>query len=412
MHTHDSRPLKILLFANSVTITHLVRPLQIGRALAAAGHHPVLAAPDRWAAVLGGWTGERQRIGCPTPEAFMDALARGRPVFTEAAIRAMVEEDLRVIDEVRPDAVVGDFRISLGISARLRRVPYANLINAYWNPAAQVLPWPIPEHLLARLIGVRGANAAFRLVQPLIRRQHAGPLDAVRRSYGLPPLGDVRRAYCDADFLLHPDPPGLVRLSAGGPPSIEVGHLAWAPQQTLPPWWVELPAGRSCIYVGMGSSGSLDRLEAVVEGAARSGLPVVVTTAGRIRLRERANVHVADWLPGDQVAARARIVICNGGSPSAYQALAAGAPVIGLAANLDQYLAMGAVEQAGLGRRLRAGTASADRVATAIRDLLADEVLGHRVAGMAAGMAAGDPAATACAAIIGMRNRPDLRQVG
>lgn len=408
----DVSPKRILLFANSVTVTHLVRPMQIGLALAVAGHDPVLAAPNRWETVISGWTGERRSIGCPTPEAFMAALARGRPVFDEAAIRSMVEEDLRLIDDVRPDLVVGDFRISLGISARLLGVPYANLINAYWNPAARVLPWPIPEHILARTIGVRCSTAAFRLVQPLIRRLHAGPLDAVRHAYGLAPHHDVRRAYCDADLLLHPDPPGLVRIGAGGPPSVEIGHLAWAPQRALPAWWDKLPAGRSCIYVGMGSSGALDRLEAIVAGASLSGLPVVVTTAGRIRLPQQKNVHVADWLPGDQVAARAKVVVCNGGSPSAYQALAAGSPVIGIASNLDQYLAMGALEQAGLGRRLRAGTTTAAQVATAIRDLLADEALSRRVASMAAAMTACDPLAAACTAIVGMQSRSDLRQVG
>lgn len=408
----SSRPLRILLFANSVTLTHLVRPLQIANALVAAGHQPVVAAPDRWASILGGWSGPRRRIDCPTPEAFMDALAKGRPVFTEASIRAMVDEDLALIDELRPDVVVGDFRISLGVSARVRGVPYANLINAYWNPAAQVLPWPIPDHLLARLVGVGCAEAVFRLVQPMVRRQQAGPVDAVRRRHGLPTHGDLRAAYCDADLVLHPDPPGLVPLAGGGPPRTEIGHLAWAPATPLPAWWAGLPPGRSCVYVCMGSSGSVKRLDAIIAGAARTGMPVMVATAGRTQVAGRAGVFAADWLPGDAAAARARVVVCNGGSPSAYQALAAGAPVLGLATNLDQHLAMGVVERAGLGRRIRSGSVSAAGIAAGITGLLADELVSRRVEAMAQSMARQDPLAAAVAAVVGLAGRSGLRQVG
>jgi len=46
-------------------------------------------------------------------------------------------------------------------------------------------------------------------------------------------------------------------------------------------------------------------------------------------------------------------VICNGGSPTSQQALAAGVPVLGIAGNLDQYLNMDGVVRAGAGALLR-----------------------------------------------------------
>ena len=65
-------------------------------------------------------------------------------------------------------------------------------------------------------------------------------------------------------------------------------------------------------------------------------------------------------------------MICNGGSTTGYQALAAGRPVLGIAANLDQYLAMTAIENAGAGVLLRAGTLTAAAVRRAVTDLLGD----------------------------------------
>jgi UDP:flavonoid glycosyltransferase YjiC (YdhE family) len=412
--TSEPSPLTVLLCAEAVTVTHLARPAVLARALAAAGHRPVLACPQRWEPVWADLPAQRVPLASLAAAEFLRRLAAGSPVYRSDELERMVAEDLALFARLRPDVVVGDFRISLGVSARLARIPYVNLVNAYWHPAAQVTPWPVPENPLVRLAGAGLAGGVFSVIQPWIRRLHARPLDAVRRRHGLAPLRDVRAAYADSDLCLLPDPPGLVTLGDGGPAHAAIGHLAWAPPISgLPAWWDRLPPGRSCIYVCFGSSGAVERLEAVVDGAARCGLPVVVATAGRAALAPRPGVWVADWLPGDLVAGRARVVVCNGGSPSAYQALAAGAPVLGIPANLDQYLAMDAVAAAGLGRRLRAGQAGAEAVAAAVTALASDELMAGRVAAAAARMAAHDVHATAVAAIERLHGSASgVRQVG
>ena len=73
-----------------------------------------------------------------------------------------------------------------------------------------------------------------------------------------------------------------------------------------------------------------------------------------------SNVHVARYLPLDVVAARCKLVICNGGSLTTYGAFVANAPVLGVCTNLDQLLNMQAVERLGAGISLRAGTACTD----------------------------------------------------
>lgn len=78
------------------------------------------------------------------------------------------------------------------------------------------------------------------------------------------------------------------------------------------------------------------RKEPVAGGLnALADLPVTViaATAGRNHLKNvPANAFVADYLPGEAAAARSAVVLCNGGSPTTQQALAAGVPVIGLPA--------------------------------------------------------------------------------
>ena len=65
------------------------------------------------------------------------------------------------------------------------------------------------------------------------------------------------------------------------------------------------------------------------------------------------NVFVKDFLPGDVASAHADLVISNGGSPTSYQALANGVPVLGIASNMDQLLSMEAIENLKAGKLLR-----------------------------------------------------------
>lgn len=91
----------------------------------------------------------------------------------------------------------------------------------------------------------------------------------------------------------------------------------------------------------------------------------------------------ADYLPGTAAAARADLVVCNGGSPTSYQALVQGTPVLGIPGNLDQYLNMHYLEKAGLGRCLRGTQLSAGTVADAAHRLLHDDAVNTATCGFA-----------------------------
>jgi UDP:flavonoid glycosyltransferase YjiC (YdhE family) len=101
--------------------------------------------------------------------------------------------------------------------------------------------------------------------------------------------------------------------------------------------------------------------------------------AGRVP----ANARVADLLPGDRMAQCASVVVGNGGSPTSYQALRAGRPVIGVCDNLDQYLNMSLVERAGAGLLLRAGRLSRAIVRRSVQQALGDERMRARARDLA-----------------------------
>ena len=300
-------------------------------------------------------------------------MAKGSPLYDVATLRSYVQEDLAVLDEIRPDVVVGDFRLSLSVSARLKNVPYLTISNAYWSPYYRE-KYPLPEVEPVSWLGLTLGNLVFQAVRPFAFAYHTRPMNRLRREYGLASLGlDLRRIYTDADYTLYADLPTLMPLQGAPDNHVFLGPIVWSPSSPLPPWWNDLPDDRPLVYVTLGSSGRSDLLGPTL--AAVSGLPVAVlaATAGRVQLDSvPGNVYLADFLPGEEAARRASLVICNGGSPTTQQALVHGKPVLGIPSNLDQYLNMDAFCRAGAGRLVRAGRASQAAIHGAVEAILGE----------------------------------------
>jgi len=364
-------PKKILLIAHDVTLAHLGRPLQLARHLIADGHAVTLAASAESARFLKNFPGHTHTLA-PTGKArFIDNLARGRPVFDYATLKRFTEEDEALLSSLRPDLVIGDFRITLSISARRAGIPYATITNAYWSPAFTPR-FVVPNLPMVRYLGVGISQALFDLARPFAFAVHASPMNRLRRHYGLPSLGpDLRRIYTDADLALFSDLPEIYGLRDGaGNGGVFLGPIDWSPDLPLPDWWARIPTGKPLIYVTLGSSGAGELLPPLLEGLQQVDAQLLVSTAGAALPRVPDGVLCADYLPGDAAAARAALVVCNGGSPTSYQALSKGVPVLGIPGNLDQYLNMHYLEQSSLGLSLRGMQLSPAAVTTATRRLL------------------------------------------
>ena len=362
---------RVLFVAEAVTLAHVARLVTLARSLDPRRYEVCLAADNRYRSVIGDLTFPVRDISTISKARFSDALARGAPLYTTKDLIGYVEEDRRLIDSFRPDLVVGDFRLSLGISAALCKVPYSTVTNAYWSPYALV-DVPVPEIALTTVLGVRAAQLVFNLVRPLAFAFHAVPLNGARKRYGLPYLPfDLRETYTHADHTLYADIPEQVPTRDLPPNHKFIGPVLWSPATELPEWWGGLPLDKPLIYVTLGSSGLSKLLPTVLQALQAFPVVVVAATAGEPFPRAiPGNARVASYLPGQAVASRATLVICNGGSPTCQQGLVAGRPVLGIADNLDQLLNMETLMRQGAGICLRAKRTSADEIAAGVRKIL------------------------------------------
>jgi UDP:flavonoid glycosyltransferase YjiC (YdhE family) len=246
----------------------------------------------------------------------------------------------------------------------LAKVPLLTLINAYWSPYAQREAFPVPDHPIVKLVGPERAARYIDRALPRAFAHFAAPLEQVRKKFGLPALGGLLEQLCYGDYTLYPDVPELVPTRGAPESHVYLGPVQWSPRVSLPDWWEGLDPSLPTVYVTLGSSGAAHVLPTVFEALAGLQVNVLFANAGRTGDAFRAvsaghlragRLFVADFLPGELAASRSAFVISNGGASTSYQALGEGVPVLGIPYNLDQYLAMTAIEQASAGVLLRAG---------------------------------------------------------
>jgi UDP:flavonoid glycosyltransferase YjiC (YdhE family) len=364
---------RVLFVAEAVTLAQVVRLATLARALDPRRYEVHFGSARFDELIFGGTTFVRHPIHSLSPRVVEARVAGGRRLYSGRTLDRYVREERALLAAVRPDLVVGDLRLSLSVSAAVERTPYACLINAYWSPQARRSAFPMPDHPIVRLLGVPLAARYFPKALPHVFAHFARPVNALRARHGLPSLGSLPDILTHGDETLFADVPALVPIAELPRHQRYLGPVLWSPPVPLPAWWNQLDPQRPTIYLTLGSSGRVQRLPLVIEVAAELGYQVLVATAGRSAPGGvPRHVYVADLLPGHLAARRAELVVSNGGSTTGYQALAEGRPVLGLPFNLDQYLAMTAIRDAGAGILLRAGALRRGELREALRLVMAE----------------------------------------
>lgn len=371
MRNHARR--KILFFAESATLAHVIRPVVLASTLDPAQYDVSIATSADFKSIA-------SQTGLPIHDlwsigskAYLAAVNAGQVVFSYSVLKRYVQDDLRLINLIQPDVIVGDFRLSLAVSARLTKIPYVGISNAYWSPYAQT-EYEIPVHPATKWLGLTTANHVFRLLRPVILAHHSLPLSRLCRKYGIKPPGfDLRRVFTEADITVFADVPEMVPTQDCGIPDryIYIGPIIWSPEVALPPELTAQSKEHPLIYITMGSSGDPSLLNTIAKAAASLGCRLAIATAGSLLDQSiQGQIVTRDFLPGSSIAAMAKLVICNGGSPSTHQALLQGTPVLGIPANMDQLLNMNFVTATGAGLKIRADQVTYSNIRKAIQQLL------------------------------------------
>jgi UDP:flavonoid glycosyltransferase YjiC (YdhE family)/nitroreductase len=368
---------RILFVAEAVTLAHVGRMHALASTLDRSKYTPLLAWHPRYNRLLGEVEDEFYPLESINTGQFLERLRAAKPVYDFRTMEVYAAWELEVFREAEPDAVVGDFRLSLATSTQIAGIPYLNVVNAHWSPYARPR-FTVPESPPVRVFGPQLAQLVFSIARPIFFRSYANDFNRLAEKFGRKSFGhDLRSIYCEGDRTLYPDIPEITPTFGLPPTHRYLGPVTWSPTVPEPAFLSELPGDRPVIYVNLGTSGNPDLVPRILEVLSRRPVRVIVGGGGRAEATAAApNVLWADFVPGEAACRRADLMICNGGVASAQQALIAGIPVLGIPSNLDQYLYMHYAERAGVATIVRSDDAGEKRLSDAVDRLLEGD--GHR----------------------------------
>lgn len=343
----------------SVSLAHVSRAVVLANALDSDRFDVYIACDPRYEWIVG-----------EAPEAKFYPLTSIAPDFFRVRVdlrigthslttaRSYFRDELDLYEAVSPDLVIADLRYTASTSASVAGIASAILVNAYWSPYRSLAIPPMPSLEATMPVRrpapkpVRAVRRAMRAASRLRKRRQTETepedieaFNILRAEVDLAPFDDYPQLMTGGAHVLYAEPPGIVTMAPMPPEHRFIGAVVWSPRVDDVAWWSSIPDDRPMIYVGMGSTGELSRLQDLVTRLAEAEATIVVSTAGRGGVDISApNVVVAEMVPGALLCDRASLVICSGGTGTGYQAIQGGTPVIALWSNEDQYLSSKVLE--------------------------------------------------------------------
>ncbi|GGC48621.1 glycosyltransferase [Chelatococcus reniformis] len=369
-----ARP-RVLLVAEAVTLSHVVRPDFFARGLHASGYDVVLACDSRYDHLFEPrpFPVMRLRSSIASPSDPSAARSGVSPLFDHATLERYLREDERLIRAVLPDVVVGDMRHSLPLAARKQGIRSISILDAAFSPFAAIgLEVSPPPYLPP--VGAGLGAAIYNAIQPLGHLIHTLPTNELMQAHGQDVrYRTVQEVFAAGDYVVHPDFPELVPMKERRSSHRFVGPVRWSAKANLPFWWDSLPRDRPVVFLNISSS-SPSGLPGLVLRALASMPVTVVAIADPRRVVHAAgpNAFLAETLPGEVAAARADLTISNGGNTSAQQSLAVGTPVLALPTYPEQLMFSRCLEGAGAGLRIVPGDQTEAAIAAAVAKMLAN----------------------------------------
>ena len=353
--SHALRRLNILVTTHGEVLAHTTRALTIAEELRTRGANVAFAMRgDKTAIVQAAGFAVHDIAGVPLKDV-LRRLRRGttRLCSDSQAVEA-VEADIEILERERPDIVLSDFRPSMAAAARITKTPHVAVLNATWTPYLDHekvrLIWPVHTRFgsvwgtLARalagpdLMRFRFLDSVFQAIFRQMLVYGVAPYDRIQAVHGVARSRDLYQ-YWLGDLTLVPDYPTFMPLRADAPSSVRMtGPLVWQSGNftEVEKLASRLDRSRPTIYATVGSTGDPRLFPQMIEAARRKNWNLIITKAGLADLSPSRNVFVYDFLPGEAVMRISDVTICQGGSGTINQAIAANCPFVGVACNIDQ----------------------------------------------------------------------------
>ncbi|MCB0415945.1 MAG: hypothetical protein KDD50_16525 [Bdellovibrionales bacterium] len=368
---------RILFMSENVTLSHVIRPLQIAESLSADEyeiHFAITHIPELLQERLSRFNLHKIDFGVSSKD-LLDAIAKGKHPYSFDVLDTYVKEDCRIIKNVKPSVVVGDMRLSLHVSSKLCDVPYINISNSTWDSSSN-LPVLVPETPIVKLFGLFLSRNIFGVIKPLVMRILARPFNKIAKKYGVDPYGSYFDVITSGDYTIYCDLKSLVKINKIRKKNVEVGALLYSMEEKSMEKFALPPKNKKRVVLSLGSSGPSRYLQNFIDVLAELDIELVVATLGqKVDLPKNENVLIYDYLPMTRATQGADLIIFNGGSGNGYLGLANGAPLLCIPLNIDQHNFSYAMERKGVAKIMRSDKIDVQALKRMVSSMLVDSEL-------------------------------------
>jgi UDP:flavonoid glycosyltransferase YjiC (YdhE family) len=309
----------------SASMAHVVRPLQVAKHLHDFGYRVVFSGTGKPLRLV-------ENLGfevMPLPEWDLKEIitklkANAREIHSKDQVDNWVTAELDLYEEIKPSAILDDGRLTSYISTSVAELPRISIQNAY------VLRYAIKGFMDPSLVGPRS------LMEP----GDEEPYNQVLLNHELPPV-EYLSDLLEADLNLLCDVPEYAPVHTIPINFQYVGPLIWGEDLDLPAWFKDLDPDKPTLYVTMGSTGSPQIFQHIINCLSGTEFQVMMTLGSLVEEKDLGELpsdfFVTSYASGRALASRADAIICHGGNGTAYQALLSGIPLITWPSVKDQH---------------------------------------------------------------------------
>ncbi len=296
-------------------------------------------------------------------------------------IDSIVDDELKVISEVSPVFVMGDFSLTTAISSKIAGIPYISVVNGYmtdyFNPVDAMIS--SKRHPLKhRIASVLGSGIHF-----VKKRSLSMEFRKVARSRGINDLVSLYD-FLRGDLTLIADLPEFCPLQKLPKDFRFIGPVIWegGHSEDIDSLNQLKKSGR-IIYVTTGNTGNETLIELALKAfGGKQSWQLVVTSGAYIdpgRFPKVENVVMKQFIPGSEVLKRCDVVIHCGGNGTTYQAMSHGVPAVVIPFNSDQKINAWLIKKNGVGIPLSPTGLSVDTLKQAVAKIIQDTAIKKNV---------------------------------
>jgi len=300
-------------------------------------------------------------------------------LFSAKEVREQLKNEIELLREIKPAAVITGFNFSNSISCRVVKVPIIWLTHSTWmiDKYYQAGYGHYIDMVDLKFLKIFGKKFLIWLTRKLLNFTNwvfCYPYDKVMKEYGLKPFKTLEKLL-EGDFNLLAEPEDFCRLDL--PKSYRfIGPLIGKLDIPVPEEVLNIPKDKPLVYFAMGSSGQAKVMKKIIEGFENKSFYVISPAKSilkNIDVNVPENVILTDWLPAHKVNLLADISVIHGGIGTIMTAVLAGKPVVGVGMQLEQELNIDCLVRKGFAIRIKKNRLTSEDLCAAILKLLQDE---------------------------------------